>query len=57
MLALVANYEDSVLASESILTARELDPVYSFISLAVGAVIFYAIFFAGREGAPVSIPQ
>ena len=57
MLALVANYEDSVLASESIFTARELDPVYSFISLAVGAVIFYAIFFAGREGAPVSIPQ
>jgi membrane protease YdiL (CAAX protease family) len=57
MLALVANYEGSVLASESIFTARELDPVYSFASLAVGALIFYALFFARREGALAGVPQ
>ena len=49
MLALVANYEGSALMSESIFTARELDPVYSFISLAAGAVAFYWLFF-GRRG-------
>jgi membrane protease YdiL (CAAX protease family) len=48
MLALVANYEGSVLASDSIFTARELDPVYSFISLAAGAAVFYWIFFGHR---------
>ena len=25
--------------------ARELDPVYSFVSLAIGAIIFYWLFF------------
>lgn len=48
VLALVANYEGSVLTSDSIFTARELDPLYSFISLAVGALVFYWIFF-GRS--------
>ena len=48
MLALVANYEDSALPGESIFMARELDPVYSFISLAIGAVVFYWVFFGRR---------
>ena len=51
MLALVANYEGSVLASDSIFTARELDPAYSFISLAAGAAVFYWIFFGRRSAA------
>ena len=37
--------------------ARELDPVYSFASLVVGALIFYALFFARREGALASVPR
>ena len=49
MLALVANYEGSVLASDSIFTAREFDPVYSFISLAAGAALFYWLFFGRRS--------
>lgn len=49
MLALVANYEGSVLTSDSIFTARELDPVYSLISLSAGAVVFYWIFFARKH--------
>jgi membrane protease YdiL (CAAX protease family) len=51
VLALVANYEDSVLTSESIFTARELDPVYSLITLTLGAFIFYWLFF-GRNPRP-----
>ena len=52
MLALVANYEDSALPGESIFMARELDPVYSFVSLAIGAVMFYWVFF--RRSLPVA---
>lgn len=48
MLALVANYEGSALTSESVFTARELDPVYSLVSLAVGSVLFYGLFFGRR---------
>ena len=49
-LALVANYEGSVLATESIFTARELDPVYSLVTLIAGAVVFHWwIFRPARE--------
>jgi membrane protease YdiL (CAAX protease family) len=44
-LALVANYEGSALMTESIYTARELDPVYSLVTLILGGVIFYGWFF------------
>ncbi len=40
-LALVANYEGSALATESIYTARELDPVYSLVTLVLGGWVFY----------------
>jgi membrane protease YdiL (CAAX protease family) len=50
MLALIANYEDSALTGESIFTARELDPVYAFLSLAVGSLVFYGVFFGRRAG-------
>jgi uncharacterized protein len=50
ILVLVANYEGSVLASESIFTARELDPAYALATLSVGALLFYAWFFGrGRN--------
>ena len=40
-LALVANYEGSVLASEAIFTARELDPWYSLVTLVLGGCVFH----------------
>jgi len=40
-LALVANYEGSVLATESVFTARELDPIYSLVTMIAGAVAFH----------------
>jgi membrane protease YdiL (CAAX protease family) len=48
LLVLVANYEGSVLNSESIFTARELDPTYSLVTLSVGALLFYGWFFGRR---------
>jgi membrane protease YdiL (CAAX protease family) len=50
LLVLVASYESSVLPSESIFTARELDPVYMLISLSLGALLFYAWFFLRSRG-------
>jgi hypothetical protein len=40
-LALVANYEGSALTTESIFTARELDPVYSLVTIVIGALAFH----------------
>jgi len=49
-LALVANYEGSVLATESVFTARELDPVYSLVTLIAGSAAFHWwIFRRARE--------
>lgn len=51
-LALVANYEGSALMTESIYTVRELDPVYSLVSLVIGGAAFYAWIFRRRPGKP-----
>lgn len=40
-LALLANYEGSALATEAVYTARELDPVYSLVSLLLAAAVFH----------------
>ncbi|HXF65313.1 MAG TPA: type II CAAX endopeptidase family protein [Burkholderiales bacterium] len=40
-LALAANYEGSALATESVFTARELDPLYSLAALLAGGVLFH----------------
>jgi membrane protease YdiL (CAAX protease family) len=50
-LALMANYEGSALATESVFTAAELDPVYSLAALVLGAFAFHAWIFrrAPRE--------
>lgn len=50
-LALVANYEGSALTTESIFTARELDPVYSLVTIVVGALAFHRWIFK-RAAAP-----
>lgn len=53
LLVLVANYEGSVLETDSIFTARELDPLYTLITLTLGALVFYWLFFGHqRRSAP-----
>ena len=49
LLVLVANYDGSALESESIFTARELDPAYSLITLTIGALLLYGWFFGRRR--------
>jgi hypothetical protein len=44
-LALVANYEGSALTTESVFTARELDPVYALITLVIGSLVFHRWIF------------
>jgi CAAX protease family protein len=50
-LALVANYEGSALTTESVFTARELDPAYSLVTIVIGAVVFHRWIFR-RASAP-----
>jgi len=47
-LALLANYEGSALATESVFTAAELDPVFSLAALVLGAFAFHAWIFRRR---------
>ena len=42
---LFANYVVTALPSPSLFTVQTLDPVYSLISLVVGMIVFYMIFF------------
>ena len=49
-LGVVANYEESALRTESIFTARELDPYFSLVALVAGALAFHAWVF--RRTAP-----
>jgi membrane protease YdiL (CAAX protease family) len=54
-LAVVANYEESALQTESIFTARELDPYFSLAALVAGALVFHAWTFrrpSSRDDAP-----
>jgi hypothetical protein len=51
-LALVANYEGSALTTESIFTARELDPVYALITLVIGAFVFHRWIFRRAPAEP-----
>ncbi len=44
-LALVANYEGSALMTESIFTARELDPLYSLVTIILGMLVFHRWIF------------
>jgi len=48
-LAVVANYEESALRTESIFTARELDPYVSLVALIGGALVFHAWTFRGAS--------
>jgi hypothetical protein len=44
-LALIANYEGSALTTESIFTARELDPAYSLVTMIIGTLVFHRWIF------------
>lgn len=45
LLALFIHYEDSVFETPAVFTSGALDPVYSLVTLLLGAALFYAWFF------------
>lgn len=51
LLALFINYDDSAFDTESVFTAGALDPVYSLVTLLLGAALFYWWFF--RKSSPL----
>jgi hypothetical protein len=51
-LALIANYQGSALMTESVFTARELDPVFSLVTLVAGALLFHGWMFRRNAPAP-----
>jgi membrane protease YdiL (CAAX protease family) len=52
LLALVANYEGSALPSQSVFTARELDPWYTLAAITVGGLAFHFWIFGSGGWAP-----
>jgi len=55
-LALLVNYEGSALMTESIFTARELDPYYSLMALIAGALAFHWCVFRNAVAGGVAHP-
>ncbi|MCW5603666.1 MAG: CPBP family intramembrane metalloprotease [Burkholderiales bacterium] len=49
LLVLFIHYEDSVFDTASMFTAGAFDPVYSLVTLLLGAILFYGWFFGGSR--------
>lgn len=49
LLVLFIHYENSVFGTPSVFTAGALDPVYSLVTLLLGALLFYGWFFGGTR--------
>jgi membrane protease YdiL (CAAX protease family) len=47
--ALFANYTITALSSPALFTIQTLDPVYSLLSVVIGMIVFYMIFFRRRR--------
>jgi hypothetical protein len=54
---LFANYAVSALPSPSLFTVKTLDPVYSLISLMVGMIAFYLVFFRVTRSESAQLPR
>lgn len=54
---LFANYAVSALPSPSLFTVKTLDPVYSLISLVVGMIVFYLVFFRVTRSGSAQPPR
>jgi membrane protease YdiL (CAAX protease family) len=54
--ALFANYEVTALPSPSLFTVQTLDPVFSLISLVIGMIVFYVVFFYITRSGSARLP-
>jgi CAAX protease family protein len=55
--ALFANYTVTALPSPSLFTVQTLDPVYSFVSLVAGMIVFYMVFFRTTRSGTAKLPR
>lgn len=55
--ALFANYAITALPSPSLFTIQTLDPVYSLISLILGMIVFYLVFFRPTRSETAKLPR
>lgn len=55
--SLFANYTVTALPSPALFTVQILDPVYSLVSLVIGMVVFYAIFFRTTRSGNATLPD
>lgn len=55
--SLFANYVVTALPSPALFTVQTLDPVYSLVSLVVGMIVFYAIFFRTTRSGSATLPD
>ena len=54
--AIFANYTITALPSPALFTIQTLDPAYGLISLAIGATVFYIVFFRVTRTETVTLP-
>jgi uncharacterized protein len=55
--ALIVNYANSALETESIFYCTELDPIFTVVSFGVIAVVFYLVVFGSGTSSETSVPQ
>ena len=55
--ALFANYSVTALPSPSLFTVQTLDPVYGLISLIIGMIVFYIVFFYITRSGSARLPH
>jgi membrane protease YdiL (CAAX protease family) len=55
--SLFANYRVTALPSPALFTVQVLDPLYSLVSLLVGMIVFYAIFFRTTRSGSATLPD
>ncbi|HJR80894.1 MAG TPA: CPBP family intramembrane glutamic endopeptidase [Anaerolineales bacterium] len=53
---LFANYAVTALPSPSLFTVQTLDPVYSLVSLVLGMIVFYIVFFRTTRSGTATLP-
>jgi hypothetical protein len=55
--ALFANYTVTALPSPSVFTVQVLDAVYSIVSLMIGMILFYIVFFRTTHSGNATHPR
>jgi uncharacterized protein len=55
--ALIVNYANSALETESIFYCTELDPIFTIVSFGAVVVVFYLVMFGITTTSETTVPQ